>query len=200
MQRASSIYISALIAVLFLSGCQQETLRDKVEKVEQGMKQRPGKEWPRSVPPPGATTSEPAETWKKIDLLKGWSPGHEEAAENQAKEELDDKWRQMHLNAEDELLKGRLQEAASGYQAAEQFAKENFGERDDRRLISHFGMVKVNAAEFRLDDCLQIARDTLKMAEEASPRNDELIAEIHDNIRRLEEAKASRSGSATKGN
>lgn len=200
MQRAPSIYLSALLAILFLSACQQETLRDKVEKIEQGIKQRPGKKWPGSVALPGTTTSEPAETWKKIDLLKGWSPPEKEAAESQLNEQLDDRWRQMHLDAEGELLKGRLQEAASGYQAAEQFARENFGERDDRRLISHFGMVKVNVAQFKLDDGLQIARDTLKMAEEASPRNDQLIAEINDNIRRLQEAKASRSGSATKGN
>jgi hypothetical protein len=200
MPRASSIYICTLGAVLFLTGCQHETLRDKAEKVEQGMAQRPGKEWPGSLPSPGARTSESADTWKKIDLLKGWAPPQKEAAESQDTEGRDDKWRQMHLDAEDELLKGRLQEAASRYQAAEQFAKENFGELDDRRLISHFGMVKVNAAEFKLDDCLEIARDTLRMAEEANPRNEQLIAEINDNIRRLEEAKASRTGSATKGN
>ncbi len=201
MQKPLYLFICGITGMALLGACQSESIRDKVAKVDEQTKPAIGKYWPAGVPQPSdlEVGSGGDIDLQKMDLLQYWPRKSGGTADAEA-EEVEEHWRALHLKADETFMSGKLTDAAQEYRAAEDFARDTYGRLDHRRLISHFGMVKVYAAELKLDDSLAVARETLSMAEKATPRNDGLIAEIQDNIRRLEQAKAKRSGPARKEN
>jgi hypothetical protein len=186
-----------IAGIALLGGCQSESIQDKVAKVDEKTKPAIGTYWPAGVPQPSDLNIGPGGDidLQKIDLLQYWP-----TKSNTDEEQLQEQLRQMIATAEDTLMSGKLTEAAQQYEAAENFAKEKFGNLDYRRLIAHFGMVKVYTAQLKLDDALAVARETLELAEKATPRDEDLISQINGDIEKLEQAKAKRSGSATKDN
>jgi len=189
--------LCGIASIALLGACQSESIRDKVAKVDEQTKPAISMYWPAGVPQPSDLNIGPGGDidLQRLDLLQYWQK-KSDAEPN----ELENQWREMLLKADETLMAGNPQEASQQYEAAENFAKEHFGNLDHRRLIAHFGMTKIFTVQMKLDDALAAGRETLDLAEKASPRDEDLIAEIKDAIGKLEQAKAKHSNSATKDN
>jgi len=189
--------VCGIAAITLLGACQSESIRDKVAKVNETTKPAISMYWPAGVPQPSDLNIGPGGDIDlgKMNLLQYWKGTSDAESSN-----LDSQWREMLLLADNTLMQGKPQEASQQYEAAENFAKEHFGNLDSRRIIAHFGMTKIFTVQMKLDDALAAARETLDLAEKAAPRDEDLIAEIQDAIGKLEQAKAKHSGSATKDN
>jgi len=189
--------VCGLTGMVVLGGCQSESVRDKAEKVNETTKSSISMYWPAGVPQPADLTVGPGGDidLQKMDLLQFWPKKSD--ADTSADES---QWREMIMGADETLMSGRPEEASQQYDAAEKFAREKFGNEDPHRLIAHFGQAKVHTVRMKMDDALAAARETLELAEKATPRDETLISEIKGDIEKIEAAKAKHSGSATKDN